>query len=159
MKTFELDFAIRISGYKGKKSDFEPLFKRTIKFLQKNAALNTVASGGQIHLVLTDDEEISFTNSTYRGEKNSTDVISLSYLDEDAYPKDNLIGEVLISVETARRQAKEHGKTLTQELRFLFLHGLLHIFGFNHKTAKDRKEMFDLQDEILRTKSWRKVID
>jgi probable rRNA maturation factor len=159
MKTFELDFAIRISGYKGSKSDFEPLFKRAIAFLQKNAALDVVADGGQIHLVLVSDEEISFINSTYRGKKDATDVISLSYLDEDVYPKDNLIGEVLISVETARRQAKEHKKTLAQELRFLFLHGLLHIFGFDHKTGKDRLEMFEVQDKILRTKSWRKIMD
>lgn len=143
MGKIKLDFAIRIIGCRAKKSDFESLFKKTL------ANLAEAPENGEIHFVIVDDEEISFINGAYRGKSKPTDVISLSYLDEDSYPQDNLIGEILVSYETAERQAKESRITVKEELRGLFVHGLLHIFGYDHNTAAKKKEMFALQNKIL----------
>jgi probable rRNA maturation factor len=143
MGKITLDFAIRITGCPVKKSDFESLFKKTLANLPK------IPVSGEIHFVIVDDEEISFINGAYRGENTSTDVISLSYLDEDSFPQNNLIGEVLVSLETAQRQAKENRITVKAELQGLFVHGLLHIFGFDHNTAAKKKEMSALQEKIL----------
>ena len=170
MENYVLDFAVRTSGCRIKKSAFEPLFKKTLSLLKKIPDLKKISGGvesggkiqgglfggGDIHFVIVDDEEISFINSTYRGKNSPTDVISLSYMDEDSYPQNNLIGEIFISLETAARQAKENRKTLKEELQELFTHGLLHIFGYDHKTAAEEKVMLALQKKILRKRPARR---
>jgi probable rRNA maturation factor len=155
LKAYKLDFAVRLpadeaKSLAGKAGEFEKVLERTITVLLKNPLLGAKMKGGVIHAVLTDDSEIALLNSAYRGKGEPTDVISLSYFDELNFPGENdLVGEIMISVETAKRQAKEHGHNLRTELRFLFVHGLLHLFGFDHKTAPERKAMFALQDVIL----------
>jgi probable rRNA maturation factor len=158
MKTkpkYKLDFAVRLGAkeagaLKGKAAEYEKLLTKTVAVLLKNPMLGAKMKGGTIHAVLSDDEGIELLNSVYRGKNEPTDVISLSYFDELNFPgEDDLVGEIMISVDTAKRQAKEHGHSLQKELRFLFAHGLLHLFGFDHKTAKEKSAMFALQDVIL----------
>ena len=62
------------------------------------------------------------------------------------------IGEIYISVEKAEEQAKEYSHSLEREMSFLFVHGLLHLLGYDHMTEEDEKVMFKLQDEILPSK-------
>ena len=59
------------------------------------------------------------------------------------------LGTVLISFEKAEEQAKDYGHSLIREFSFLFVHGLLHLLGYDHMTEEDEEEMFALQDEIL----------
>ena len=59
------------------------------------------------------------------------------------------LGEIYISLEKAIEQAKEYNHSLKRELTFLFLHGLLHLLGYDHMKEEDEKIMFNLQDEIL----------
>lgn len=181
-----------------RKTNFSGLFKGGIKLLESKKHLQGKMRGGEIQLVLSDDKEVRIVNREYRGKDVPTDVVSLSYFEEElrqakkslknaststggrnAQPNsrrkviedaemfphfntlfgaENLLGEIIISIETAARQAREHKKTLKQELQFLFVHGLLHVFGYDHEKAAERKVMFDLQDEILQTTSWRKII-
>jgi probable rRNA maturation factor len=153
--SFKLDFVARKPVLKVDAHNFEPILKNAIAVLKKEPQLKGVLSeksaGGTIQLILTSDEEIRLLNAEYRGEDKSTDVISLSYFDEMAFPgKNNLTGEIFISVDTAKKQAKEHKETLIQELDFLFTHGVLHIFGYNHEKPDDLKEMFRIQDIILK---------
>ena len=180
--TYQLDFATRdvalLKSRKARvtKSYFLPLFKRGISILQKEKPLREKMVGGEIQLILSDDKEVRIVNRDYRGKDAPTDVVSLSYFEAETkltkkdelidvfadhravMGTENLLGEIIISVETAARQAREHQKTLKQELQFLFVHGLLHVFGYDHEKVAERKIMFDLQDEILQTKSWRKII-
>jgi probable rRNA maturation factor len=62
-------------------------------------------------------------------------------------------------VDTAKKQAQEHGKTILEEMQFLFVHGVLHVFGYDHEEPGERKIMFDLQDKIIGNKSWRPMIE
>lgn len=112
-----------------------------------------------VMLTLVGDPEIHKLNKEYRGVDKPTDVLSFSYFGETGFPGDDVLGEIVISVPTARTQAKDHQKTLNQELQFLFLHGLLHVFGFDHITRGERKKMFDLQDKIIGDKSWRAIAE
>ena len=112
---------------------------------------------GKIILTLTGDAQIKALNKQYRGKNKSTDVLSFSYFGEASFPVDDIIGEVVISIPTAKKQAREHDKTLNEELQFLFVHGLLHVFGYDHIAAGERKIMFDLQEKVLGTKSWREI--
>ncbi len=83
-------------------------------------------------------------NRTYRGRDKVTDVLSFR-LDGDSF------GEVLICYPQARRQAEAMGHSVRREAVFLLVHGVLHLFGWDHETARDAGRMFPMQAKILRT--------
>jgi probable rRNA maturation factor len=60
-----------------------------------------------------------------------------------------IVGDIIISAEKAKKQAEEYGHSLKRELAFLFVHGCLHVLGFDHMTAEEEKEMFGRQKTIL----------
>lgn len=110
---------------------------------------NTEAS-----ILLTDDESIRILNRDYRRIDSATDVLSFSQTEGDegpaGEPDDGLLGDVVISVETARRQAREQGRSLDEELDTLLAHGLLHLLGYDHEKPEDEERMFARQDELLK---------
>ena len=103
--------------------------------------------------MLTDDEGITILNRDYRGIDSPTDVLSFSQIEgDDEFAPDeeeNVLGDVVISVETAQRQADEAGKVLEDEIDMLLVHGLLHLLGYDHAEAADEEKMFARQAEIL----------
>ena len=93
-------------------------------------------------------------NKTYRNIDRPTDVISFAFLDSDELVQikgvPTLLGDIYICKEIAIKQKEEYGHSLRRELAFLFTHGLLHLFGYDHvNSIEEEKEMFSLQDEIL----------
>ncbi len=104
---------------------------------------------GILNVVFVDDVYIEFLNRTYRNKEESTDVLSFSYMDENGLNDDKLIGEIYISVSTAKRQAEEFEVTLKYELNKLFVHGFLHIYGHKHDSEKDFKKMNKIEKEVL----------
>lgn len=130
-------------------SRFSELFHKCLREL---AAINVLNKGenGSVCFELIDDTAMQKINNDYRNIDKTTDVISLSYRDEMQFPgKENLLGEIFISLDTARKQASENGIELNDELDFLFVHGILHVFGFDHQTRTDKKEMFEVQHRLL----------
>ncbi len=110
----------------------------------------------EIDVSLVDDATIHKLNKDYRKVDRVTDVISFAFND-DKDPKDKigspdvprLLGEILICLPQAQRQAKEIGNTEQRELSFLFVHGLLHLLGYDHMKKEDEEIMFPLQEQIL----------
>jgi probable rRNA maturation factor len=105
-------------------------------------------------LVLTDDEEIRTLNRTYRKHDRATDVLSF-HLQELAGESDPAgdgiaLGDIVISVETARRRAP--GGRVGPELERLAIHGLCHLFGHDHKKKGEAKVMFALERRLRRLK-------
>lgn len=103
---------------------------------------------------VVDNRFIHQINKEYRGVDRPTDVISFAFLDDEdekmiVGQKQISLGTILISFEKAEEQAKEYGHSLKREMSFLFVHGLLHLLGYDHMTKEDEKIMFTLQDEIL----------
>ena len=99
----------------------------------------------EISLLITDDETIHLLNKEYRQKDKPTDVLSFPMEDEV------MLGDIVISLDTAKNQAQERYIGLEREIAFLFIHGLLHLLGYDHETsAEDEKEMFTLQEEILK---------
>ncbi len=98
----------------------------------------------QISLALVDKKEIKKFNKVYRKKDNITDVLSFTL--DDKY----ILGEIIICLEQARKQAKEKKKTLKSELQLLVVHGILHLLGYNHeKGVKYAKEQEKKEKEIL----------
>ena len=107
----------------------------------------------ELSLLLTDDEEIQTLNKTYRDLDKATDVLSFPQ-DEDAVNEtgDTLLGDVVISVETAARQAEEHHLSFNEELILLAIHGILHLLGYDHeRSPQDARIMQDQTQAVFET--------
>ncbi len=91
---------------------------------------------GEVDVLLADDRTLRRLNREFRGKDKATDVLSFPAAEEVA---DEFAGDLAISLDTARRQAKAHDHTLRDEVRVLLLHGLLHLQGMDHEV--DNGEM------------------
>ena len=104
-------------------------------------------------VTIVNNKTIHKINREFRNVDRPTDVISFAFLD-DKKEKElkggpiNL-GQIIISFEKAEEQAKEYGHSLKREMVFLFVHGMLHLLGFDHMNEEDEKKMFELQNKIL----------
>jgi probable rRNA maturation factor len=91
-------------------------------------------SRAELSIALVGDREMRPLNAKYRKKNQTTDV--LSFLVEDQpVSGGKILGDVVISVERARRQAKERGKTLKSEVVTLLIHGILHLLGYDHEIS------------------------
>jgi probable rRNA maturation factor len=94
----------------------------------------------ELSIVLTGDDQIRILNRIYRKKNRPTDVLAFSQLEGQAMGSGALLGDVIVSVPTARRQAAERGWDVAAEVTMLLAHGLLHLLGWDHETpAKDRR--------------------
>ncbi|GAH27042.1 unnamed protein product [marine sediment metagenome] len=108
----------------------------------------------EISVLFIDDKFIRSLNNKYRGIDKPTDVLSFS-LQEGAIKSpevesDQLLGDIIISVETAQRQADNLNHSIEKELTVLLTHGLLHLTGYDHEKGKDYKIMREKESEILK---------
>ncbi len=104
-------------------------------------------------LKFTDDQNISLLNKKWRNSDSSTDVLSFSAIEENIVniPSEFLeLGDIIVSIPTAFHQAKEYGHSLSIELRWLVIHGFLHLLGWDHPTEESLNEMLALQEELLK---------
>jgi probable rRNA maturation factor len=97
--------------------------------------------GSGLSLTLVGDRAIRALNREYRGKDRATDVLSFSLEEPARRPAECLLGDVVISVETARRQAQDYDATLQREIYRLLIHGLLHLMGHDHVAAAQRRVM------------------
>ena len=112
-----------------------------------------------VSVSFVDNKYIHKINKKYRQIDRPTDVISFAFLDtENNYDTilysqvPVVLGDIYISIDKAKEQASEYGHSLNRELCFLFVHGLLHLLGYDHMEKSDEEVMFKLQDEILSMK-------
>ena len=106
----------------------------------------------EFNVIIIDNERIHEINKTYRGIDRPTDVISFALEDfKDIEYQNNyrLLGDIYISIDKVREQAKEYGHSEKRELSFLAVHGLLHLLGYDHMEKDEEKIMFEKQEMIL----------
>ncbi|MBR4776653.1 MAG: rRNA maturation RNase YbeY [Lachnospiraceae bacterium] len=121
----------------------------------------------QLNLTLTDNEGIHAINKEYRQIDRPTDVLSFPLVDypepnvfpesieddaEDYFDLDTgelMLGDIIISVEKCKEQAKEYGHSELREYSFLIVHSMLHLFGYDHMEEDERAVMEEKQREIL----------
>ncbi len=104
----------------------------------------------EISLVVCNDDFILSLNKKYRHTPESTDVLSFSMREGDFSDDSSpILGDIVISIETTKRQARTVGRTLEEEFIFLFTHGLLHLLGYNHYSDRDKRTMNRATEKIL----------
>ena len=103
----------------------------------------------EVSLQITDDRTIQKFNLQYRDTDEATDVLSFENAFTDPESGETYLGDILISCETAKRQADIRGLDSMAELEMLLVHGLLHLTGMDHASISEYEEMSTLQDSIL----------
>ncbi len=136
----------------------------TKKLEMYESLFKTLAQTGCDILKITDDIELSVTfvtsefihelNRKYRNVDRVTDVITFASEDEEfpiieGIPR--LLGDIFICYDQGEKQAKDFHHSVDREICFLFVHGFLHLLGYDHMNEDDAQIMFDLQEKILNT--------
>ncbi|MBP6835555.1 MAG: rRNA maturation RNase YbeY [Deltaproteobacteria bacterium] len=104
----------------------------------------------ELSVLLCDDATIHALNRDYRKKNKPTDVLAFAMREgEDGHLAGDLLGDVIISLETATRQAKERAVVTRDEVMMLLAHGLLHLLGWDHQTDADDKRMRAETDRML----------
>ena len=114
--------------------------------LKEHGLLNS-----EVSLVFVDDDYIRKLNRDYRGIDKPTDVLSFAMDEGEEMPECyvKILGDVIISLPTAKRQAEAYGHTCERELIFLVIHGTLHLLGYDHSDDKEREVMSKQEKEFL----------
>lgn len=106
---------------------------------------------GALTVVLTDEETIRDMNDKYAGLDHATDVLSFTNGETDPETGIPYLGDILIAVPIAERQAIEYGHSTGAELSLLAIHGLLHLMGYDHSDDEGKERMWTLQASALRS--------
>jgi probable rRNA maturation factor len=105
--------------------------------------------GAELGITLTDDRGICELAARYGRPRRATDVLSFSLLEgEGADFRGPLLGDLVISIETAERQARRRGRSLDLELCELVIHGVLHLLGMDHRSKAERRAMRGLEAQL-----------
>ncbi|MFA5235939.1 MAG: rRNA maturation RNase YbeY [Bacilli bacterium] len=136
------------AAYDRYRPEFLKLLKKTLRQLEMTDEVIVEVS-------LVDNESIKRLNRDYRGQDRETDVISFAF--QDAVVGETSIkeapfldlGAIVISTPKAEAQAEAYGHSLDREMAFLFIHGLLHLCGYDHQNPNEEERMFALQDAII----------
>lgn len=107
-----------------------------------------------LSLVICGRKTIRNINRDYRKIDRVTDVISFACIDSeddfgDEYEDNFYLGDIFINTERVKSQAKAYGHSIKREFVFLFVHGLLHLLGYDHMNEEDEKVMFGFQKKIV----------
>lgn len=133
--------------------------RTAMKAIVRKAVFNTLVYEGfdknvEVSVTFTDNEKIRELNKSYRSKDSATDVLSFPMYDDFSDPMlnygDVMLGDIVISIERAKKQAFDFFHSIYHELAFLAVHSTLHLLGYDHETSKaDEKEMFRKQKEIM----------
>ncbi|GAB6990659.1 rRNA maturation RNase YbeY [Paenibacillus pini] len=141
----------------------DELISQLMQVLYKAGEAENVTDG-EVALTFVDDAQIHELNLEYRGIDRPTDVLSFAMnetvdeeldivyeLEEDEELDDipDVLGDIIISVNRAQAQSEEYGHSLEREIGFLFVHGFLHLLGYDHQDEASEAEMMGKQEAVL----------
>ncbi|HEX2926920.1 MAG TPA: rRNA maturation RNase YbeY [Ruminiclostridium sp.] len=140
-------------------SKIESIIEKTIRLCMKSEQLD---KDYDVSVLIIDDEEIRSINKEHRDIDKSTDVLSFPMVDfkegqlisdegdYDLEMGELLLGDIIISAETAKRQADAYGHSFEREMAFLTAHSCFHLLGYDHMEEAEEKIMFKKQEDILK---------
>lgn len=163
MNNFEVSIINNQDKFSIDTENIESIIVKMLDYITKSAdiieisvlkELNLAEIKLNIDMVFVNDEQIKEINTSYRNKPKATDVISFALFADDPdlnFIMDNEIplGEIIISLDTAQRQALENNKTLEEEIDFLLSHGVLHLLGIDHPDEQSLEKMLKIQDILV----------
>lgn len=133
--------------------ELESILTKALNIVAKQEKLS---KNTEVDITIVTDEEIHTLNRDYRNVDRPTDVLSFALDEGEEEPLllgeevEHLLGDIIISSETATRQAEEFGHGLNREMVYLAVHGCLHLLGYDHMIEEDKKIMRRREEEVLR---------
>ena len=104
---------------------------------------------GQINIKYTSEEEIKILNEKFYSKVGVTNVLAFTNNQETPESKERLIGEIAICISQIEKEAKMYKKAVETRLKHMIVHGVLHLFGFDHQKKGEQKEMEEVEDDII----------
>ena len=147
MRAPRVSLAIQLDSQIGAELDEERLHHLAVETLRLEGVVQSFSLG----LFITDDEGIRELNRRYRGVDEPTDILAFGGEAEGfvSPPDESHLGDIVISYPRAASQAQERGHSVAREIDLLFLHGLLHLLGYEDETPEKRVRMWARQEEVL----------
>lgn len=131
----------------------ENLIKLVEAVILESLRAEDYSPDAEIGLIFVDDAYINSLNAEYRGVDKPTDVLSFALNEGEPMPEDeeaeDLLGDIVISLPAARRQAEEYDHSFEREVAYLTAHGTLHLLGYDHQTDADREIMREKEEAVL----------
>lgn len=148
LQRWEIDISIEIEALEEQEESIRSFLLECLTELAHEPISESVC---HVSVLITGDATVQELNATYRGKDKPTDVLSFAQLEGEDMASESL-GDIVVSLDTAMRQAEEFHVTLPQELSRLLVHGLLHLFLYDHENVSEEEaqRMFQKQDKILR---------
>ncbi len=154
---FEDDIDQALKNFLTQAELWEKVLKNWIQYVRINPIFSCpkvvrVTSSVSMGLQFTDDETITALNASWRQKPEKTDVLSFPVIDDAIFfPRDQSVelGDIVVSIKMAEKQAKEQGHSLEKELLWLVSHGFLHLLGWTHATTERLNEMVGFQEQLL----------
>jgi len=143
----DIDLAVQSEDW-NRIDGLEALADGWVRAAIRCAALRTVP-GSELSLVLTDDARIRELNANYRGLDKATNVLSFPGGEDDGDAFGPLLGDIVVAFETAAREADLEKKPFEAHLAHLIIHGLLHLFGYDHENDADANRMESMEIAIM----------
>ena len=119
------------------------------RVIEKTVAEEYDGRSFEVSVTIVTNDKIRALNAEYRGKDAPTDVLSFPMDEFDDTSHVEPLGDVVISIERAKKQAEEYGHSLKREIAFLTAHSMLHLLGYDHMEPEEEAEMFRRQKEIL----------
>lgn len=136
--------------------DENNLYKEIIKrVLQKCFEIEKLENKNlYVNVVLTNAKNIKSINKEHRGIDRETDVLSFPMFEKDEIANldntnEDILGDMVISIERVEEQAKEYGHSFERELAYMVVHSFYHLLGYDHMTEEDKKEMREKEENVL----------
>lgn len=135
-----------------KNSEYEKTIKEVVEMCFCEEKLND--KNLYINVILTTPNNIKEINNQYRNIDKETDVLSFPMFEREEIKNLNneiqeVLGDIVISIERVNKQAKEYGHSFTRELAYMVVHGFYHLMGYDHIQEEDKKQMRKKEEIIL----------
>lgn len=135
--------------------EYEEIIRRVVETCYKEEEMRE--ANLSISIILTTPENIKEINTKYRNIEKETDVLSFPMFEKEEINemilnKNNIpevLGDIIVSIEKVREQAKEYGHSFERELSYMIVHGFYHLMGYDHIEEKDKIKMRPKEEKIL----------
>jgi probable rRNA maturation factor len=130
-------------------SDVDVAEERFVSLARVAAEEEGVDPSAELSVLLVDRQSMASLKEKYLGEVGPTDVLAFPMDDQGSDEQPFLLGDIVICPDVAREQSQESGGTVTEEIDLLFVHGFLHLLGYDHVRPQDAKSMRHRERKIL----------